>query len=153
MFIDVNQFKSIIAQAVYAGVKQALTEEGAPKAAPVADPAPNKEQVEKVVADLTDDKPLAEEKPKKPRKPRKKKTDIKEVTPEKQDFEDEPEAKEAAPAEEMSPEEFISQIKANAGEGGPVKAKQLLKSLVGAIKFADCPADRRAEFIEALKNA
>ena len=157
MFIDMDQFKAMMSQAVYAGVRQALEDVGTLQPGQVTQP--NKEAVEKVVAEVVkEDEPAKEEaKPKEPRKPRKKKAaHIVEVTPEKEEFQDEPEeaapTKEEAPAEEMSAEDFISQVKANSG-GDPVKAKKILKALCKVTKFADCPADRRVEFIEALKYA
>lgn len=96
----------------------------------------------------TKEEPPQQEKPKKKRAPRKKKAEpVVEAPEEKEEPTEEP----TETGEYDEKDAFIAAIKQNASK--PSEAKKVLKSLIGVENFVDCPLDRRAEFIEALKNA
>jgi hypothetical protein len=165
MFIDKAEFKEMVAQAVYAGVRQALehVQAGVPagKIVPTEQPKAEEPKPEPAVEDVV--KEVVTEEP----KPAKKKTTRKKAAPKKVepevDFDDEDDAplaeekveeKEDDPVseEDMTAEEFISAVK-SASKGDLIRSKKLLKSLIKVSKFSECPASRRTEFVEALKNA
>lgn len=153
MFIDVNEFKRILGETVEEAVRNALAGQ-AVQANTVAD-----------VVDAVVEEKEEEPKPKKDRKPRKTKAqkEAEELAKEEAEAEQEdaPFSEEDETEEEKAesttekPEDakaFVNSIKEASG-GNVVKAKKLLKSLIGVTSFAECPEDRWVEYLEALSNA
>ena len=136
-------------------------------AAPAAPAKPNAKPVATAIKEVIkeEEAPVEEAKPKKKRASKKKAEPKQEeeapVETETAPFteEDETPAEKEVKAEATGgieqPEDakaFVMAVKKHAG-GNVIRAKKILKSLIGVTSFADCPEERWTEYLEALADA